>query len=348
MLKNLAKLLVDRIEAACVAQNQPQVSNPKKSLDTAPPSCSEHGLNPGRETDHGVGNSHEYGSILDVHESMSTEEAPSPFLGTQQQGDDRPRQCIQETNKNCMQSNDASPNHGSIWENSHNFRSNVSRPSSQPNPSGNTWEPLEGYKPSDFRSSSQPNPSGTTSEMFVGHDSRPSSVTRECIATTVASRSSRMLTLKKLNVGVDGCEIKPPPKVHSTAGRNLWSPGLRSLVIPQVKNLQPPPARPPANTKLIQSSSKSKQKEVNDKDESAQKEAKHSKLEELHKIVWADVVQNVFDEAFGGQAKQPSHGANTRHQSHQASRPPHNSEECVIQTQSIEYSSSTDSKDLFA
>lgn len=379
MLKNLAKLLVDRIEAACAARNTldiTQVYNLKRNLNTAPPSRLLHGTNSGRNADQEVGNSCqslEYGSNLDADESCAVS-TQSPSLGIQQLygqqlGDDRSCQSFKEINRSCDYASRGTLNHGSsICETSETCRPN-SHPSSQPNPCGSTCDTSRGTlnhgsiicETSDTcrpnsRPSSQPNPSGSTcdtSETFEGLDSHPSSrtPTREWTARKVASLRSRMLTLKKVNVGLDDSEIKTPKKgVHPTPGRKIRSsPGLRSLVVPQVKSLQTPPARPPANTKLVLQKSP---EEVKGKEEnSALKGVKDSKPEELYEAVWADVVHNLFDEFFGDQGKQPSQAANKKQlpPSHQVSRPPaHGSEEWIFQTRSIEYSYSTDGNDLFS
>lgn len=432
MLKNLAKLLVDRIEAACAARNttlaipppgHSQVSNPKRNLNTAPPTRLLHGPIPGRDVDQEVRN--EYGSHLGFDEScaVSTEKAQSHSPHTQQPSgksgdgtlhhgssiwgasasprrksrprsqpnpkenlntdrpprlrlgitdsgrnmnqelmnscqshgygsdlDDRFCQSIQETNTSVQSDGTLNHSSSSIWETSGSCRPSP-RPSGDEascqsiqeinrsvqsdgtlNHSSSIWGASASCRPNS-RPSSQPNPSDT-SEAYEGPEHM----------RTVASLSSRMLTLKKVNVGLENCEIKPPKKeVHP----KTRPPGLRSLVVPQVKSSQPPPpAQQPANTKLILSSSKPMQKR-GEVPKGKEERVKNSEPKELHEPIWADVIQSVFDEVFGDQGTQPSRAGNKKQRGHQLSRPPRGSEEWIIQTQSIQYSYSTEGNGSF-
>ncbi|KAG0619443.1 hypothetical protein M758_4G140500 [Ceratodon purpureus] len=384
MLKNLAKVLVDRIEAACAAKNTSQVSNPNKVLNTATDSRLSRGTIPGsevsdpsqfirRDENHEVGNScqsHEYGSNVDVDESC----AESAYLSTQKRsghlGDYRSSPNIRKRNRR-VRKDDSRGGHRDLELESHS----CSRGTSLVTQSSSMCDTYEAFRP-DSRPSSQTNPGSSTytiSENFgdpdsVCLDSRPSSrpnqsgnssrpPTREWISSPVpgsrgktenaASISSRMLPLKKVNVGLDDCEM--PPKmggVHPTPRRKIRSPGLRSLVVPQVKSTNTTPGRLPANTKLVLDSSTSKQKhtEVSSKEEPTQNGVGNFESEELYKEVWADVVQNVFDEVFRGE-EEPSHDADRKQslspkaQLSTVPRPLHSSAEWIIQMQSIRYRS---------
>lgn len=273
--------------------------------------------------------------------------------------DSRPRsrtdhgvQCDWETRPRVPRPS-SQPNYDSRsnWETSENCRQVDSRPSSRPNHGGSSvWETSESCRTKHSRPSSQPKLSGSPSETFGGPDSRPCSRThREWTDTPVrkvASLSSRVITLKKVNVGLDDCEIESAKAgVHYTPGRKRRSPGLRSLVVSQVvKNSPAPTARSPANTKVVLSSSKSMQKaaeEMKDKVDSAHKGERD---EDLYEAALADVVQNMFEEVFGDQGQEP---INRKRQSPSHQVPSsHGSEEWLYQRQSIEYSYSTDGRNL--
>ena len=402
LLKNLAKLLVDRIEAACAARNtleltsNSQVSNPNQVLNTATDSRFLHGRNPGssnsadgevpdpsvfvrRNENHGVGNScqsQDYGSSIDVEScAVSKEKANSPYLSTQKHsgrlGDYRSSPCIKERDRN-VQRDDAQPglrggrhdleleshsysggtslvNHGSsICDTYETFRPD-SRPSSQANPSGSTYTTSEIFGVSDSLCpsscpSSTPNQSGSSSRPPTREwTSNPARGSRGKIGNLI-TMSSRMLSLKKVNVGLDDCEMprKKERVVQPTPRRKIKSPGLRSLVVPQVKRSNTPLIRPPANAKLVLKSSVPIQKpteEVKFKEEPALKEVGNLEPEELYKAVWADVVHNVFDEVFRDE-EEPSHAANGKPppcSTTSIARLSHASEEWIFQTQSIKY-----------
>jgi hypothetical protein len=346
LLKNLAKRLVDRIEAACAARNYAsQVSNPNRVLNAATESRLLHGPNPGSE-----------GALEKANKPHLTAQKRSGHPGDSRSStdinggnrkvrSDDDRHDLELESQSCSRGTSMVTRSSSFCETSRPD----SRPSSQPNPSGSTCTTSE---VPDSRPSSRANRSGSSS--------RPP--TREWTSSPgpgsrgkAGSVASRMLPLKKVNVGLDDCEMpRKREGVHPTPRRKMRSPGLRSLVVPQVKNPTTAPARPPANTKLVLESSGLIQKhtEADRKEEPALKEVGELESEDLYKAVWADVVESVFDEAFRVD-EEPSHPASRKRSpsstAELSSRPPRVSEEWIIQTQSVKYRSwGPESNDLIS